>query len=283
MRSSPGFTLALLQMRVEGGDRTRNLLHAEALVAEAASRGADLALLPEAMDLGWTHPSCLMEAEPIPEGKTSQWLCELARTYRIYLCSGLVEKAGGQVFNAAVLIDPGGKVLLLHRKINELEIGHPYYGPGDRLGVCRTELGTLGLMICADGFARDRVLSRSLGYMGADIILSPSAWAVPPDHDNSKNPYGETWREAYLPVASEFSIWIAGVSNVGPIIAGPWEGWSCIGSSLVIGPDGREVLRGPYGVEAEALLTVNVTPLPRPARGTGWEKHWQAAGNELRR
>ena len=28
-----------------------------------------------------------------------------------------------------------------------------------------------------DGFAKDHVLSRSLCYMGADIILSPSAWA----------------------------------------------------------------------------------------------------------
>jgi hypothetical protein len=35
------------------------------------------------------------------------------------------------------------------------------------------------LMICADGFAKDRVLSRALCYMGADILLSPSVWAVP--------------------------------------------------------------------------------------------------------
>ena len=41
----------------------------------------------------------------------------------------------------------GGNVAFVHKKINELEIGHAYYGLGDRLGVCRTELGTIGLMI----------------------------------------------------------------------------------------------------------------------------------------
>ena len=277
---SGNFKLALLQMHVEGGDRSRNLIHAEELLAQAASQGADLALLPEAMDLGWTHPSCLQEAEPVLEGKTCRRLCELAKQFNIYICSGLVEKAGEEIYNSAVVIDRDGRVILLQRKINELEIGHPYYSLVDRLGVCHTELGTLGLMICADGFAHDRVLSRALGYMGADIILSPCAWAVPPDHDNSKSPYGNTWREAYIPVAKEFCVWVVGVSNVGPITAGPWEGWNCIGCSLVIGPDGNEVLQGPYGVDAETILYIEVSTVSRPARGTGWDKYWQAARGE---
>lgn len=274
------FNLALIQMHVEGGNRTRNLCHAEELLSQAAGEGADLALLPEAMDLGWTHPACLQEAEPVPGGKTFQTLSRLAKEHGIYICSGLVEKAGDEIYNSAVVIDRNGKLLLLHRKINELEIGHPYYGLGDRLGTCRTELGNIGLMICADGFAYDQVLSRALGYMGADILLSPCAWAVPPDHDNLKSPYGKTWRDAYEPVAREFCMWIAGVSNVGPITAGPWVGWDCIGCSLVIDPDGSEVIQGPYGISAETILYVDVTTVNRPARGTGWAKYWQADNDE---
>jgi len=55
-------------------------------------------------------------------------------------------------------------------------------------------------MICADAFAKDHVLSRSLGYMGADIIISPCAWAVPADHDNLKTPYHRhiKWFSAYF-------------------------------------------------------------------------------------
>ena len=65
-------------------------------------------------------------------------------------------------------------------------------------------------------------------------------------------------------------LWVAGVSNVGPVSAGPWAGRRCIGCSLVIGPDGREVLKGPYGQDAETVLYVDVTPHRRAARGSSW-------------
>ena len=60
------------------------------------------------------------------------------------------------------------------------------------------------------------------------------------------------------------------MSNVGPITAGPWAGRKCIGCSLVMGPDGREVLQGPYGQDAEAVPFVNVTPHARGVRGSAW-------------
>jgi hypothetical protein len=90
--------------------------------------------------------------------------------------------------------------------------------------------------------------------MGARFILSPCAWAVPHDHDHVREPYGQLWLDNYGPVAREFGLSIVGVSNVGPITAGPWQGRKCIGNSLVIGVDGAEVTRGPYGERAEALI-----------------------------
>lgn len=262
------FELALIQMSVIGGDKARNLGHARELIAEAAAHGSRLALLPEAMDLGWTHASSRTEAEPIPDGAPFRRLAQAASEHKVYVCAGLTERDGDRVFNSAVIIGAGGELLALHRKINELEIGQPFYAQGDRLKVVQTELGTLGLMICADGFAKDHVLSRSLCYMGADLILSPSAWAVPADHDNLKTPYGNTWRDAYKPVASEFGVWIAGVSNVGVIETGPWAGRKCIGCSLVVGPGGKEVLMGPYGVGAETILYVEIEFEVRAARAS---------------
>lgn len=272
------FKLALIQMLVRGGDRAANLHRAAELVSEAAAAGAAMALLPEAMDLGWTDPSARRQGGAIPDGEACRFLRDLAEEHALYLCAGLTEESPEGVFNAAVILGPDGRLLLHHRKLNELGIGHHLYGQGDRLGVCHTPLGTIGLMICADGFARDRVIARSLGYMGADIILSPSAWAVEADHDNRKDPYGQIWRESYIPVAREFAVWIVGVSGVGPIPAGPWAGRKCIGCSLVIAPDGREVLEGPYGQDAETILYVDIEPAPRPGRGCGWEEHWQKQG-----
>ena len=109
-------------------------------------------------------------------------------------------------------------------------------------------------MICADGFAPGQSISRTLALMGARTILSPCAWAVPADHDNAREPYGQLWLDNYCPVAREFGVAIAGVSNVGPITAGPWQGRKCIGSSLLIGRDGTEMARGPYGERAETVL-----------------------------
>lgn len=264
------FKVALIQMCVRGGEKEANLARARGLIAEAAANDARLAVLPEAMDLGWTHPSSKSEAEPVPAGTPCRALAEAAAESGVYVCAGLTEAAGEHVFNTAVIIDAHGQVIATHRKLNELEIGHPFYDQGDRLQVAETELGTMGLMICADGFAKDCVISRSLGYMGADVIVSPCAWAMDADHDNQREPYGELWRGVYKPVAKEFAMWILGVSNVGPIEAGPWAGRKCIGCSLVIGPDGEEVLQGPYGADAETILYVDVEPRERPTRGCGW-------------
>jgi predicted amidohydrolase len=264
-------------MQVDGGMPEQNRQRAERYIAEAAAQGADLALLPECLNVGWTHPASLTHAEAIPAGATFQALAASARLHGIYVCAGLVERDGEAVFNSAVLIDRQGELLLRHRKINELDIGHPYYAQGQQLRVCTTEFGTIGVMICADGLAEDQVIARSLGYMGADMILSPCAWAVPADHNQQETPYGALWQAAYGPVAKAFAIWILGVSNVGWISAGPWAGQQCIGCSLVVDPAGAPVVQGPYGVDAEALVVVEVTPVARPVRGTGWQTRWARA------
>lgn len=259
-------------MRVNGGAKAANLAHALELINEAVENGAEFVLLPECMDLGWTHPSALELAEPIPDGQTCQALSKSAKDHGVYLCAGLTERAGDQVYNAAIIIDQQGEVILKHRKLNELEIGHAYYAQGDRLNVVETEFGTFGLMICADGFANGTVLARSLCYMGADVILSPCAWARPAEHDNKEDPYGGVWRGCYIPVAREYSTAIFGASCVGWITGGPWKGRKYVGCSLAIGADGSELFQGPYGPEAECILYADVKPAPRPGRGTYWAK-----------
>jgi predicted amidohydrolase len=257
------FKLALVQMRVDGGEKENNLARAVGFIAQAAAAGAHVVLLPEALDLGWTHRSARTEAEEIPEGEACLRLRSAARLHGVYVCAGLVERAGAQRFNAAILVSPQGELLLHHRKIHELDFARELYATGDRLGVVRTPFGSLGVMICADAFAPGQVVSRTLGLMGANVILSPSAWAVPSEHDNAREPYGRVWLDNYGPVAREFGLTIAGCSNVGPITDGPWRGRLCIGCSLVMGPQGEPILRGPYGVDAETILFIE---LPTAAR-----------------
>lgn len=249
-------------MRVEGGCKEANLRRATDRIAEAVGQRAQVVVLPEAMNLGWTHPYARTSADEIPGGLSCEMLCQAARRHRVYVCAGLAERAGDKLFNSAILIEPGGKVILHHRKLNELDIGRELYAIGDRLGVAPTPFGTFGVMICSDAFAPGQVISRTLGLMGADIILSPCAWAVPAEHDNQQEPYGKLWLDNYCPVARDFGLWIFGVSNVGWLTDGPWKGRKCIGCSLAIGPGGKQVVMGPYGEAAETILYVDIGPPP---------------------
>ena len=268
------YKLAMIQMKVEGGKLENNLERAVNRIAEAAKNEAKIALLPETMDLGWTHPSAKELAGEIPGGKACNILSKAAKDHSIFLCAGLTERDGDNIYNSAVIINPEGKIILKHRKLNELDIGHHLYDQGDRLNVVHTELGTLGLFICADARSDDFTLAKSLGYMGADIILSPSAWAVPPHHDNLKDPYGSTWTQAYIPMTKKFKMWIVSVSNVGIVEAGAWKGWNCIGCSMAVNPDGEEFIKGPYGKEADSIMFIDIKLRDRPARGTGWTEYW---------
>ncbi len=261
------FKLGMAQMRVDGGQIADNLLRAKGFITEAAARGCQIVVLPECLDVGWTHPVARDLAEPIP-GKTSDALCRAARKANIHVVAGLTERSGDKRYNAAILIDPSGQILLKHRKINILDIAQDLYSIGDTLGVAETSLGVIGVNICADNFANSLAIGHTLARMGAQMILSPCAWAVPADHDNEKDPYGETWRVPYAKLATSYDMTVVGVSNVGAIEGGPWDGRNCIGCSLAMGPDGEVLTQLPYGAKAEMLEVIEVCPVARATQGT---------------
>ena len=188
--------IAMCQMLSEYGRPEENLSRAKEMLRDAARQGAQLALLPECLDLGWANPEAHEMAQPIP-GAHSDRLCAWAAEYGLYVCAGLTERDGGKLYNTAVLIDKRGKLLGKHRKINlltEIE-GSGLYSVGSKLEVFDTELGKLGIDICADNARSSMVLGEALCRMGAEIILSPSSWAVPADSRRAY--YGAEWYEPY--------------------------------------------------------------------------------------
>jgi predicted amidohydrolase len=246
----------MAQMLVEGAQPSANLERAEANVRDAGSKCCHLVVLPECMDLGWTDPSARQLAQPIP-GPHTQRLAQSAMKAGVFVVAGLVERAGDYLYNAAVLIDPRGQILLVHRKINELDIAHDLYSIGDRLAVAHTELGTLAINICADNFPNSLAIGHVLARMGAQILLSPSAWAMEADH-NIQDPFGERWRRAYGELGRLYDLPVIGVSNVGWLTDGPWKGRKAVGRSLATNCRGEIVAEGPYGESAEALIVVDV-------------------------
>jgi len=273
----PKFKLGMGQMLVEGGKREANLRRAEEMITRGSEEGCSILVLPECLDLGWTHPSARELAQKIP-GRASKRLCKAAESRQIMVVAGLTERDGSRIFNSAVFIDGFGQILLKHRKINELSIAHDLYGIGDRLGIVETELGMIGLNICADNFPDSLAIGHVQARMGAHFILSPSAWAVKADHDNVKEPYGALWENAYSALCRLYDITVVGVSNVGWIEEGPWKGMKVIGCSLAVGPDGEILAKGPYGSDAEALVTAELQAIPRAVKGTKYADHLKSRG-----
>jgi len=266
---STSFTVGMGQMLVEANQPERNLERAAGMIRRAAELGCAFIVLPECLDFGWTHPAAVQGAAPVP-GPCSDALCRAAADAGIYVAAGLTERCGNRIYNAAVLVSPAGQIILKHRKINVLTIAQDIYSTGTSLGVADTEYGVVGLNICADNFSSSLALGHSIARMGAELLLSPCAWAVDADHDNEKQPYGAGWREAYGELARLYDITVIGVSNVGPITAGVWAGRKCIGCSLAVGPGGAILAQAPYGADSECLVPVEVRRVPRPAAGTGW-------------
>src|SRR5439155_40199 len=101
------YLAAAVQMS-SGADRPANLARAEALVREAAGRGARLVVLPEVF--AWRGPRAeeAAVAEPIP-GPTTERLAALARELAIHLSAGsLLEKTPDEprAYNTSCLFDP---------------------------------------------------------------------------------------------------------------------------------------------------------------------------------
>ena len=250
--------IGMIQMNVEYHDPMHNLAHAENLVAQAAAMGAEICILPECMDLGWATPDAIAYAQPVP-GTISSRLCEIARMHQVWLVSGLTERSDNKLYNAALLISNEGKILLKHRKINILSDVEYMYRVGDRLCVADTPFGVIGISICADNLSPSLCLGHSLARMGAQLLLSPSAWAVTPDRNVITHPYGQEWHSPYSTLSKLYHIPVIGVSNVGDMPHGVWKGWKAIGNSIAYDSDGTCVAVLPYGVDAETVHVIEVT------------------------
>jgi predicted amidohydrolase len=245
--------VAMGQILIEAGQPQANLKRAVDAITNAAVAGCDLIVLPECLNIGWTDSRAITQAQPIP-GAHFELLAQAARQNAIHVAAGLVERSGDKLYNAAVLIDAEGQLRLLHRKIHELDIA--------------THLGTIGLDICADNVPNSLAIGHVLARMGAQIIVSPSAWAVPPDHNQDTHPYGDLWRTSYQQLSKLYDLPIVGVSGVGWLEDGAWNGWKVIGCSLAVDADASIAAEAAYGPEAESLTIVELRLRPPGAVGT---------------
>ncbi len=239
------------QLLVEGGEPERNLSRACQMISEAKEKGCDIVLLPENLDLAWTHPSAKKEAKAIP-GPYSDILSREAKRNNIYVCAGLTEK-DDKVYDSAILINSAGEIILKYRKINLLTVEQEFYSVGSYLSVVDTPFGKIGVNVCADNYMDGLAIGHALGRMGAQIILSPSSWTVNYSITEKDDPYGEKWVKPYTTIAKLFNLAIVGTTSVGVIVGGPYEGKKMVGCSLAVTPQGI-VAQGKFNEFAGELI-----------------------------
>jgi predicted amidohydrolase len=259
----------MAQVLVRCGDVPGNLARAAQRIAQAKRAGCDVVVLPECLDIGWCDGRAHTLAQPVP-GAVTDTLAQAARAHRIHVVAGVVERDGANLYNSAVLIDDTGALRLVHRKLNELDtVTGGLYARGDRLAVAHTRLGTLGIAVCADNAPDALEIGDVLARMGAEIVLSPCAWAVPPEDHARRAPYGDLWQRAYGELAHRHGLPVVGVSSVGRLDDGQWAGWPVIGASLAMDGDGHVVAQAPYGDDADTLMVARMTLRTTPGPNLG--------------
>ena len=209
-----------------------NLGRVRAAVAEAAARGAGLAVFPEATLARFG--SDLRAAAETTEGPFNQGLSRTAREHGVAIVAGTFEPApGGRVYNTAVAYDAGGALVAAYRKIHLYDaLGQresEVVEPGGEPVLC--ELGGLriGLMTCYD--VRFPELARALAAGGAQLLVVPAAWAAGLFKE-------EHWVTLVRARAIENTVWVAAAGQV-PDPADPAPGVPTgIGRSMLVDPMG---------------------------------------------
>jgi predicted amidohydrolase len=247
------------QTLVVPGEPDANVARAAAMVEEAADEGCDVVVLPECGDHGWTSAAAAEVTEHSFTATVERYRA-LASEHRIAIVAGLTERSGPGVFNTAIAIEGDGSLVGRHRKVNELDFARMTYATGTGLQAVPA-LGTaIGISICADNSAGSNYIPETLCALGARIILSPCAWAVPPGFDQRATPYGDEWVRPYTEVAKRWGVPVVGVSYVGPVVDGDWAGWSCIGCSIAVDREGVLVAQLGYGESELGVVDLLVGP-----------------------
>lgn len=177
----PQTMVAAVQMSCSA-DPAENIAHAENLVRQAASRGAQIVLLPELFERPYFCQERRYDyyayATPLQENPAVQRFSQVCRELELVMPVSFYEADGTRLFNSVAMIDADGSVLGVYRKTHIPDDHYYqekfYFTPGNTgFRVFETRYGRVGVGICWDQWFPET--ARCLALAGADIILYPTA------------------------------------------------------------------------------------------------------------
>ena len=178
--------VALLQMDAKGNDQLANLEKADRFCRRAARQGAEVALMPEMWNIGYTRfkPDDEADRQAFWDqaiGKGSEWVQHFRKLAdELDMAIGVTYEQAWDPLprNSITLFDRNGNEVLTYAKVHtsDFKAMERNMTPGDDfyVGDLETESGTVkvGAMICFD---REQPESaRILMLKGAEVILTPN-------------------------------------------------------------------------------------------------------------
>jgi nitrilase len=153
-------------------DTPATVERALALMAEAAGRGVQLLVFPEAFIGGYPKGADFhiyigartpqgraefkhyFDAAVTVDGPEIARLAKAAAQHKMYIVAGIIERDGGTLYCTAVYLGPEGRVLGKHRKLMPTALERLVWGFGDgsTLAAVDTPYGKLGAVICWENY-----------------------------------------------------------------------------------------------------------------------------------
>ena len=190
-------TVAAIQMQCSTVVE-ENLKKAERMVREAASKGAQVILLPELFEREYfcqqRRYGFYDYALPTGENPAVAMGVRLAKELSVVLPISFFERDGNVLYNSVACVDADGSILGVYRKTH-IPDDHFYqekfyFTPGDTgFRIFETKYGKVGVGICWDQWFPET--ARCLAILGAELIFYPTAIGSEPILDSDSMPH---WR-----------------------------------------------------------------------------------------
>lgn len=171
--------IAAIQICAEIGDKFKNFEKVKKFADEIIN--ADVIVLPEVWNIGWTCDKFSKFAESIENSETLNFLSSIAKEKNANIIGGsfITKDKQGNFFNTCPVINRKGKLVCTYNK-NHL---YSYYGSSEGSTISKgispvmVELDGIkyGLTICYD--IRFPEIYRAYRKASADILINCAAWA----------------------------------------------------------------------------------------------------------
>lgn len=169
--------IGIIQMAAAPLDLRANLSKAARYISQAAKDGADIVVLPEMFNVGFSCNEQLMALGEDLQGVTTTWLKRQAVTHNVYIITSIYEKFKGVFYNTMVMVGKD-QSLQFYRKRNptcqERLVWKRYEKPGP--GIFETPFGRVGGAICFDSFSRETF--EGFRQSRVDMVVIVALWGT---------------------------------------------------------------------------------------------------------